>query len=145
MAIGDGGQPQGPNFANLALQNQLAQQSSSNAPPASSMDDLVTSLFGLCGGIFTFCKVKADSLFNTGILAHIQMQQGASEKPMNQAAQSLSMRGGRLAQMLAQFKPEFSKIIAPQIAASMHDVSFASLGTLSPPSFGGGGRGMELG
>ncbi len=136
-----GGAPQGPNFADLANQARLQQQASGSTQDPASMDDLFTALFGWCGNFFTFFKTKADSFFSTGIFAHVQLQQSFGEKSINQAAANLSMRGGRLAQILAVFKVEFSKIVAPQIAASMTDVSYASLGNLSAPRFEGVGRG----
>jgi hypothetical protein len=103
------------------------------------------ALFGWTGSLFTFCKTKADSLFNTGIFAHIQLQQSLAEAPMNKGAASLSMRGGKLAQILAVFKVEFSKVAPPQMGGSMVDVSFASLGNLSAPVFAGSSQGMGAG
>ena len=144
MAIGDGGgqQPQGLSGADLA---RIRQSTSSSAPDPMDFDGLMDALLGWTGLFFSAVKTKADSLFNTGILAHIQVQQSAVEKSMNQAAQSLSMRGGKLEQILAVFKPEFSKIVAPQIAASMQDFSFSSLGSFSPMQTPSGGMGADHG
>lgn len=141
-----GEQPQGPNFADLANQARLQQQSSGSAQDPTNMDDLFSALFGWLGNFFTFAKTKADSFFSTGIFAHVQLQQSFGESPMNKAAQSLSMRGGKLAQIFAAMKVDFSKITPPQIGGSMMDMSFASLGNLTPmqtPNMGmGAGMGM---
>ena len=140
MAIGDGGgqQPQGLSGADLARINQAT----SSTAKAGDFNGLIDSLLGQSGNFGTFFKTKLDSLFATGIFSQITPSQSIFEKPMNQAAAGMTGRGGRLAEVFAMFKPEFGGIVAPQIAASMQDFSFSSLGNISPMQTPSAGMGM---
>jgi len=136
---------QGMSAAQIAQINAQSQQATSSNAKASDFDSLLNSIIGQSGGVGTFFKAKLDSLFSTGIFAQFTPQQGWAEKQMNQGAQSLTARGGRLGEGFALLKPDFSGISAPPIQGveigSMMDMSFASLGSLTP-SFGGGGMDM---
>lgn len=144
MAIGDGGGGQQPGLsgADLARINQAT----SSSAKAGDFDSLIdAAIIGQSENSGTFFGMKLGSLLNTGLLAHFNPPQSPIEKPILQAAASFSPKGGRFADFFASFKPEFSKIVAPQIAASMQDFSFASLGNISPMQTPSGGMGMGMG
>ena len=135
-----GGQSAG---LNPALQAQLAQQMSSNAPKPTDIDSLKDQIVGSLANLFTFIGIKPDSFTQTGIFANVTPPQGIAEKPINQFASSLNARGGRLAEMLAMFKVYFSGISA-QVGGGV-DISPSNLISFSAPQFGAGVGGVGMG
>lgn len=96
--------------------------------------------------------IRLNTLFNVGILANFKLAQSSFDKPINQGAGGLNVRGGAGTNFIAKSLQldsikDFSKIAKPAIESEfkggfpVESMSYASLGNLSPPDSGGGGRG----
>ena len=132
-----------------------------DAKPESVFDVLTQSLdkaLALVGKMLT--TVNLEKVGSTGIFAHVDFQKGAIQANNTILHQGVipDARGGVLANIIADGTQiasvrDFGKLNVPPIEGmAMNtgvDVSPASLGTLTPPSFGdasaGMGRGGDMG
>lgn len=91
--------------------------------------------------------IRLNTLFNVGILANLKLAQSSFDKPINQGASGLNVRGGAGTNFIAKSlqldsAKDFSKIAKPAIEGfPVQSMSYASLGNLAPSDSGGGGRG----
>lgn len=140
-------QPDSPDPAAALRRHAATQQATSGSGHSDpmSIEEYVEAMFGSIGNFFTLVKTKVNSFFDTGIFAHINVQKSMSDSQINQGAAMLSIRGGKLANIFSSFKPDFSKIVAPQIAGSMVDVPYSSLGGLASQDFGSTGKSASIG
>lgn len=152
MAMGEGGGGAGMGIDGAGLA-RINQQMSPSAK-ASDFDAHLDSLIGQSENAGTFFGMKLGSIFSTGILAHFSPPQSWFEKSINQGANSMTAKGGRFAEGLAMFKPDFSKLQIPQITGfdisppvnmSGGDYFTASMAPLPTPMGSGSSPSMGIG
>lgn len=109
--------------------------------PLEASSDVLTRILGFLG-----IKINLSTIPNVGLLAQATPKQSIIDKPMNQGASSLNVRGGSGVNLLAKGAQlhtarDFSKIAKPAIDGfPVQSMSYGSLGNLTPMDSGGSGR-----
>lgn len=110
--------------------------------PIENSSRILTRLLGWTG-----IRIRLSTMFNTGLLKQVTPAQSIIDKPMNQGASGLNIRGGAGTNLIAKglqldTARDFSKLAKPAIEGfPVQSMSYGSLGSLVPNDSGGGGRG----
>lgn len=133
--------------------NSLFLQAKSSSGGSEGGGDESNDILGSSSKLLTkLTGIRWNSLFKTGLFAQFTPSQAWSEKKVNEGAQSFSSPGGSGSKFLydklqlASWK-DLSKLtkpavepLSPEVMHSMHTMSMAALGNLTPsdtPSRGG--------
>jgi hypothetical protein len=90
-------------------------------------------------------QVKLSSMFDTGLFKQFTPPQSGFDKPINQGAGGLNLRGGAGTNFIAKSlqldsAKDFSKLVKPAVEGyPVQSLSYGSLGNLVPNDSGGGG------
>ena len=145
----------GPVLEDPGVIAQRMMGGANNNPGQPKKDDILESSSTFFERIF---GIKNASIFGTGIFAQFTPpQQAFLGKSINQGAASLTSRGGAAANFAMESLRiatinKFDKLAKPAIenpaiggGFPVQSMSYASLGTLTPSSGGGGRGGIQLG